>query len=199
MPNWSRNPRRDMRPINAEGTAEGVRGASRGMRGELTGGYMPQADGSMKAFGTKQQGASGNALGGGLSRWERMNPNAKKPFSPGSPAAGGSRTARVAEPGPSPAASFAATAMPQPAVPSPMPNRPAGGALRKPARAVGDPMKMQGQPPSFGATRQVKMAPGQEHLHPDVKDYASMDAVGRMQAQGKKIARPRGWAMNPRG
>jgi len=111
------------------------------MRGELKGGYMPQADGSTRAFGTKQQGMGGNSLGGGLSRWEAMNPNAKKAFSPGSPAAGGSRPVKAAMPAPSPAASFAAAAMPSAPVPSPVPLPAAGGALRQPARPVGGALR----------------------------------------------------------
>jgi hypothetical protein len=65
----------DARPINEASTQMGVKGAHRGIGGELLGGYMPQPDGSMKAFGTKERGV-GHSLGGGLDRWYRMNPQA---------------------------------------------------------------------------------------------------------------------------
>lgn len=187
---WSRNPRRrDMRPINDPATQAGVRGAQRDMRGNLSGGYMPQADGSMKAFGSKEPGSGGGSLGGGgigstsgrlgggLSRWESMNPNAKKAFSAGSPANSKSANRAMSRPAvgsppvaAAPASNFVQAMMPRPAVPSPMPvpGRPAappaspvevanrdfpiggGGALRRPARKIGPPQPAGGDPGKMG-------------------------------------------------
>lgn len=62
MPSWSSSPRKriDARPINSEATQAGVRGAHRDTSGKLIGGYMPQPDGSMKAFGSKDRTAGGS-------------------------------------------------------------------------------------------------------------------------------------------
>lgn len=94
MARWSESPKRriDARAQNAEGTAHDVRGAHRDTGGRLIGGYMPQIDGSVKAFGTKAAGGRES----GLDRWARMNPNAgrfgkKAEASASAPASGSTR------------------------------------------------------------------------------------------------------------
>ena len=79
------------------------------------------------------------ALGGGLSRWERLNPNAKKAFSAGSPANDKATNRRLAQrmkqkAAPTPAQSFVQAAMPKPSVPSMVP---VSDTVASKARAVG--------------------------------------------------------------